>query len=238
MELVIAAISLGFLGSFHCIGMCGPIAMALPTGGKQGFAKIIAPFVYNAGRVVTYSLFGLLFGLLGKGFIIGGYQQLLSVLAGILILAGLLLPYLFPTGWSLTKIISTPVSKVKSLLSEQIRQRTLSSFLFIGILNGFLPCGLVYIAVAAAIATGTPVKGAAFMTLFGLGTLPAMLFASGLAHIITANTRTLIRKSVPVFAAIMACILILRGLNLGIPYISPELSKTDCTKHSCCHKKN
>lgn len=236
MEIFIAALTLGFLGSFHCIGMCGPIALALPLGRESKFKQVAGGIIYNAGRVFTYGVFGLVFGLLGKGFVIGGYQQVLSISLGILILLGLLLPSRLSSEMGLTKVIFPFVSKVKSLLSNLFKQKSFSSLFLIGVLNGLLPCGLVYLGVAGAIAMGDSVKGSLFMMTFGLGTLPAMLFVSLASNLISVEWRSKVRRAVPVFVAMMACVLILRGMNLGIPYLSPDLSKTDCTKQSCCHK--
>lgn len=236
MEFLVAAISIGFLGSFHCIGMCGPIAMALPVGRETKFKRVAGGVVYNLGRVFTYGVFGLLFGLLGKGFVIGGYQQILSITIGVIILLSLLLPAHATSFFGLTKVILPIITKVKSLLSNLFKQKSFASLFLIGVLNGLLPCGLVYLGVAGAIATGDAWKGSLFMMMFGLGTLPAMLFVSMATSAISLEWRSKVRRAVPVFVGVMACVLILRGMNLGIPYVSPELSKIDCTKHSCCHK--
>jgi uncharacterized protein len=237
MDFLLAALSLGFLGSFHCIGMCGPIAMALPLGRESKFKRIAGSILYNSGRLTTYAVIGLCFGLLGKGFVIGGYQQILSIALGVIILLGVLIPSSVTSSFGLTKVIFPFVSKVKSLLSNLFRQKSFASLFLIGILNGLLPCGLVYLGVAGAIATGDALKGSLFMMMFGLGTMPAMLFVSLAAATISLQWRNRIRRGVPVFVAMTACVLILRGMNLGIPYLSPELSKTDCTKHTCCHHK-
>lgn len=237
MEFLFAALSLGFLGSFHCIGMCGPIALALPLGRESKVKQIAGGITYNMGRIFTYGIFGLLFGLIGKGFVIGGYQQILSIALGITILLGLLLPSRVTSFFGLTKVIFPMVTKVKSLLGKLFGQKSFASLFLIGVLNGFLPCGLVYLGVVGALATGDAVRGSLFMMMFGAGTLPAMLFVSLVSNIISVEWRNKVRRAVPVFVGIMACVLILRGMNLGIPYISPELSKTDCTKQSCCHKK-
>ena len=237
MEFLVAAISLGFLGSFHCVGMCGPIAMALPLGRETQFKRITGTLLYNLGRVTTYGVLGLLFGLLGKGFVIGGYQQGLSIVLGVLILLTLLFPKQLSSETRLTKAILPWVYTVKSLLGNLFKKTSYPSLYLIGVLNGLLPCGLVYLGVAGAIATGEAWKGSLFMMVFGLGTLPAMFFVSMASSAISLDWRNKIRRAVPVFVGLMAFVLILRGLNLGIPYMSPELSKTDCTKHSCCHKK-
>ena len=91
MELVLAAISLGLLGSFHCIGMCGPIALALPVHQYSPFKKYLGIFLYNVGRVTTYTFLGIVFGLLGQSFFLGGFQQILSITIGVLLLLSVIL---------------------------------------------------------------------------------------------------------------------------------------------------
>lgn len=237
MEFLAAAFSIGLLGSFHCVGMCGPIALALPLGGQSGLRRYAAVVAYNGGRIFTYFLLGLLFGALGKGFVIGGYQQVLSIALGVLILVGLLLPATINQRFGMTKVIAPMVTKVKSLLGGLLKSKSSGSFFLIGVLNGLLPCGLVYLAVAGAIATGDIINGGLFMAMFGVGTAPALIFVMGAANYVTPRVRGYMRKAVPVFVGIMAFGLILRGMDLGIPYLSPKLSKTDCTKHACCSKK-
>ena len=238
MEYLLAALSIGFVGSMHCIGMCGPIALALPVHGKSAFTRIAGPLLYNTGRVLTYFVLGMVFGLLGKGFVIGGYQQWLSIIMGVTVLVIVLLPAGVKTRLSMINVIAPAIAKVKSLLGSFLKQRTAGSLFVIGVLNGLLPCGLVYLAVAGAIATGDVLKSGMFMAVFGLGTIPAMLFVTMAKTIVSVNIRSKISKAIPVFTVVMACLLILRGLDLGIPYLSPKLSKTDCTKHSCCAKKH
>jgi hypothetical protein len=199
--------------------------------------QLVGGLVYNTGRILTYGIFGLLFGTLGKGFILAGYQQTLSILLGVLLLILVLFPQKYTSQFRLTKIIFSAVSKIKYSLGMLLKQKSVTALFSIGFLNGFLPCGLVYLGVAGAIATGDSLSGSLFMMGFGAGTLPAMLFVSLAARFVSVDFRSKIRKVVPVFVVLMATILIMRGMNLGIPYISPELSKTDCTKHSCCHRK-
>lgn len=238
MELMLAAVSLGIMGSFHCIGMCGPIALALPLGRESRWKQVSGSIVYNGGRVATYGLFGFLFGLVGKGFVLGGYQQIMSIVLGALILLALLVPAVAEKASIISNLVSPVITKIKSALSQLFKEKSYSALFSIGLLNGFLPCGLVYLAVAGSMATGDAWKGSAFMMAFGAGTLPAMLFVSVASRFISLQWRNNMRKAVPVFVGLMACVLILRGLNLGIPYLSPELSKTDCTQHTCCHKKD
>jgi len=237
MNFLIAALSLGFLGSFHCVGMCGPIALALPLNKTSKVARVFGGLIYNLGRVITYSLLGALFGLLGKTFVIAGYQQSLSIAMGILLLVVVFLPENKLNQLRLKGEIFVIIGRIKSSFSKLFQKKNYASLFFIGLLNGLLPCGLVYLGIVGAIATGDSLKGAAFMALFGLGTIPAMLSLSLISNSISLNARNKIRKVIPGFVVIMGLMLILRGMNLGIPYLSPKMSETDCTEHSCCHKK-
>ena len=231
---LLAALSLGFLGSFHCVGMCGPIALAVPVRRTSRFSVFRDSLIYNSGRVVSYAFMGLLFGLLGQGFALAGWQSWLSIAVGTLLLLTLLLPgRIFHVHPGVFRLLE----RIKNRVRRQFGIKTSRSLLLIGVLNGFLPCGLVYLGIAGAAATGHSLKGALFMAVFGLGTFPAMLTVSALKNYMSIRFRSHIRRAVPVFVGIMAIMLILRGLNLGIPYISPsvEISGGSC-HHQCCSK--
>jgi sulfite exporter TauE/SafE len=234
---LLAAISLGFLGSFHCIGMCGPIALTIPVKRNSRFSIISGSLVYNLGRVLTYGCMGLLFGLLGKGFVLAGWQNVLSITLGITILLMLFVPNFsaFPIKRGLFMSL---LEKLKSKIRQLFGIHTYRSLLFIGLLNGLLPCGLVYLGIAGSIATGDAIKGALFMMIFGIGTIPAMLAITVVRDYISIRFRERVRKVVPVFAGLMAVLLILRGLNLGIPYVSPSIKTANgLSSHQCCHNK-
>jgi sulfite exporter TauE/SafE len=234
MELIIAAITLGFLGSFHCIGMCGPIALALPIHKASGIKKILLVLSYNFGRVATYLVFGAFAGLIGQSFFIAGYQQILSVTIGILIL----LTLFFSSGKRGAHILRSNLfsffNTIKTKLGKLFLKSGLHSLFLIGLLNGLLPCGLVYIGIAGAIATGDIFRGALFMAVFGTGTIPVMLSLPLVGGIISVDARNKIRKTVPVIVGFMAILLILRGLNLGIPYVSPKVNTN--IQGNSCHK--
>lgn len=237
MEFLIAAFTLGFLGSFHCIGMCGPIALALPLSSSSKWARVLGALLYNLGRSFTYAVFGIVFGLLGKSFVIAGFQQSISIFLGVLILIIVLFPERSMNRFQFSSKLYNLINKLKSKFTHLFSQKNYYSLFLIGLLNGLLPCGLVYLGVIGAIATGDAIQGALFMVLFGLGTLPAMFSLALISNQISISFRSKIRKAVPFFVSAMAVLLILRGLNLGVPYVSPKLSKTDSTKHECCHKK-
>lgn len=231
---IFAALSLGFLGSFHCIGMCGPIAMAIPVKKNSYFSIFTGALIYNMGRIVTYTCLGLLFGLLGKGFVLAGWQNFLSVALGVCILILLFIPHL------LTMHIHTGffigfIGKLKSKMRLLFGIHTMRSLFIIGVLNGLLPCGLVYLGITGALAMGDTINGTLFMLAFGLGTLPTMLFITFIRDYISARFRNRIKKMIPVFITVMALLLILRGLNLGIPYISPSTKiNAGIKSHTCC----
>lgn len=236
MNIIWSAILLGFVGSFHCVGMCGPIALALPLNRDSLASKISGTLFYNAGRVLTYSLLGLLFGFVGEGFVIAGYQQAISIAMGITLLLVVLFSGKVSSQFKITAFLHSLVGRLKQKLSSLFKRKSSASLFLIGALNGLLPCGLVYLGIAGAIATGNSVHGSLFMALFGAGTLPAMLTLAFLGTAINVNARNKIKRVVPVFIAFMALLLILRGMNLGIPYISPEMSASKAVCQKCCHK--
>lgn len=212
-----SAFLMGFLGSFHCIGMCGPIVLALPSKGVQ------YKLLYNIGRTITYMLLGLAVGLIGQGAVFAGLQQSLSIGVGVVMLVIIVFTkykhFDLPTNGVLNKIYAS----VKTKLAPLFKSKSFFAPLFIGILNGLLPCGLVYAALFTALSMGSIVGGANYMLFFGLGTIPIMLGLGIFSGFTTPSLRTKLNKMVPYFLALVAILLILRGLNLGIPYVSPQL---------------
>jgi len=229
-----AALTLGILGSFHCIGMCGPLAFSLPLDNKGDFGKFAGSFLYNIGRIITYSALGLFFGLTGKSFLAFGFQQGLSVSLGIAILLFLFVPKKWMFSANKDTLFSKYTHLIRSTLGGLFSKRNYRSLVAIGLLNGLLPCGLIYIAIAAAIATADAFKSAFFMAAFGLGTLPVMWSVSFFGNYMGLALRKKIKSAYPVMMTLMACLLIVRGLGLGIPYISPAMD-TNPSKVETCH---
>ncbi len=230
MLLFLSGFSIGILGSFHCIGMCGPLALALPV--ENSGNKTASILLYNIGRALSYTAMGVFFGLIGESFAIFKLQQILSIIAGVFIFVILLSdkignPHVF--------FLSRFTQKIKTKLSTYLKsEKTCLSYLNIGIVNGFLPCGLVYIAIAAAIATGSIFNSAMLMFAFGLGTLPIMAFTMAFGKFISFNLRMKLNKISPYMILCVALLLILRGMNLGIPYVSPKHNKGHV---NCCERK-
>lgn len=223
MEWAVAGIVFGFLGSFHCIGMCGPLALALPGADRPPFSLLLSRLAYNFGRVITYSILGITVGLLSQMVAISGFQQWLSIGIGVILLLGLTVSAFRQkiNEWKSypSKLMSKATTPIKSLF----KKGTLGSLFLIGLLNGLLPCGFVYMALATALTTGTAFNSFYFMAGFGLGTIPAMLGVSMASGLISVSLRQKLQKISPYFIAAVGILLILRGLDLAIPFISPNI---------------
>tara|TARA_R110002072_G_scaffold134448_3_gene275204 strand:- start:924 stop:1631 length:708 start_codon:yes stop_codon:yes gene_type:complete len=233
--MFLTAFAIGALGSFHCIGMCGPIALSVPMGGKNGLVGVIRALAYNLGRISTYALLGLIVGLLGERIVIGGYQQTLSIAVGVLILAFLILPKTITKKLDPTSTFAKLFLKLKNTFRGLFQSKNAFGPLVLGLINGLLPCGLVYVGLAGALALGDPISSAKFMAAFGLGTVPVMISIIFIGDLISLRWRTNIRKLMPVMFAIMGVLFILRGMNLGIPYVSPNMEIIEIGGTPECH---
>jgi len=235
---LITPLTIGLIGSFHCIGMCGPIVVALPLKNHNLVSKIAGTILYNSGRVVTYSILGILFGLLGRGIHMAGFQQWTSILLGVAMIISVLFPFFFREKITIGNLFSGFAARLILRLKKLFTDRSYFSLLMIGLLNGLLPCGLVYVAIAGAINSGTVLTGALFMMLFGIGTIPLLLIATLASDAIGQRVRSKMQRVVPYFVFFLGVLFILRGMSLGIPYISPTSEKlapkSMVEKGSCC----
>lgn len=231
--LLISALTLGFLGSFHCIGMCGPIALSLPVQHLSGFRKVLGILIYNSGRAVTYFLLGVAFGSIGMSFQFFGWQQVLSIGLGILLIFIFISSLVGKRYMQSSPFLKKWNQELSSLIVPLFHRKGFDALFIIGTLNGLLPCGLVYMAVAGALATGDILSSGLFMAAFGLGTMPAMMATSFAAGMVTLKMRNQIRKSFPYLLGLMGILLLLRGMNLGIPYLSPVLEHSHAAAN--CH---
>lgn len=220
--MLISAFILGLLGSLHCVGMCGPIALMLPVDHKNPVKKAVQTASYHVGRLFAYGIIGLVFGVLGKSFSLFGLQQQLSIAVGILMILAVVLPNKRFENTRVSAFFYRFIGKIKQKLGASLKKKTADTFLTIGFLNGFLPCGLVYIAVFAALAAGSLWESSLYMVFFGLGTLPLMSVAIYAGSFLKGVSRQKIQRLIPVFVVIIGVFFILRGMGLGIPYISPK----------------
>ena len=234
----ITPLTIGLIGSFHCIVMCGPIVVALPLKKHNLISKIAGAVLYNSGRVITYSILGILFGLLGQGIHMAGFQQWTSILLGIAMIISVLFPFVFREKITIGNLFTGFSARLITRLRKLFTDRSYFSLLMIGLLNGLLPCGLVYVAIAGAIGSGTVLSGAIFMMLFGIGTIPLLLVATLASDAIGQRVRSKMQKVVPYFVFLLGVLFILRGMSLGIPFISPTTEKLEphikVEKGSCC----
>lgn len=214
------ALVLGVAGSAHCIGMCGPIALAVPSSGTGTGARLRSTLLLNGGRLTTYLLLGMAIGTFGHGLRLAGLQQVISVVAGVLLLLSVLLPGLLRR-FSPAGRLSMGLSHLRSLLARNLKRTAPEALFFTGLLNGLLPCGLLYAALLGASSHASAMDGALFMLFFGLGTWPALIALRLGGGLVRDGARTWLRRASPMLVSVVAILMILRGLELGIPYVSP-----------------
>lgn len=233
--MLFSALVFGLLGSFHCVGMCGPIAFLLPVSRKHPVKCFFQLFRYHFGRLCTYSLIGLLFGFLGKGFYFFGIQQQLSIVVGLIMILLAIFPKLI-SKVQFSKKINPIVLKLKNALGKELKKKGNDPFFTIGILNGFLPCGLVYMALLGALTMNSAFGGSAYMFFFGLGTIPLMTIVVYLGNFTKGLVRKRIRQVIPYALVFIGILFVLRGLGLGIPYLSPiPMNHLETVTTQSCH---
>lgn len=223
------AFLLGLVGSLHCAGMCGPLLLALGKAGPPMANRVfIGRVSYHLGRVGAYSVLGIVFGLIGQAAVPDGFQRWLSVALGVGLLAGVVIP----RKTTLTTPMFQWIGWLKNAMGGLLRQNSYVAQALMGALNGLLPCGLVYVAAVGATATGHPVSGAAYMALFGLGTWPLMLGIHVAGRRVPLPSRLSLGAVTRGAVLVMAALLILRGMELGIPFVSPAFSTS---ASATCH---
>lgn len=215
------ALSMGLISSIHCIGMCGPIALAIPVRTESKWRRLAGSLIYNTGRTFTYGCLGMIVGTIGTSLSWLGFLRYGSVIIGGLMLGSVLWPAAvtrhmhFPAFW--TQI----VAGLKQRMGKALKQGNPSGTLVLGMLNGLIPCGLVYMALVSSVATGSVVGGGIFMLLFGLGTIPAMAGIGLAGQLLTPALRTRFRKLTPVLIAVAGIWLMARGI------IAPHHAKAE-----------
>jgi len=220
--MLFSSLIFGLASSLHCVGMCGPIAMMLPVDRSSSSKKTFQIILYHLGRLTSYGFLGLIFGFLGRGLYLAGVQQRFSLIIGILIIAVALIPERIFARYNFSKPIYRVISSIKSSLGQQFKKKTNRSIYTIGILNGFLPCAMVYVALFGALAMQDIFLGTLYMILFGVGTVPLMSVVVYFSSFIKQNFGRNLRRVIPVVAVGIGVLFILRGLGLDIPFISPS----------------
>lgn len=226
--MIWTAFTIGLIGSLHCAGMCGPLAMMAPLSSPNPRHTTAARLAYNLGRILTYTLLGALVGAVGQAVAWAGVQRWISIATGILVVAA----FASSKPFFLTPTASLGVGRLKGIFSVLLKQRSIGSVFALGTLNGLLPCGLVYVACSASATTAHPFLGMAYMAAFGLGTLPMMLAITFSGQAIPPRIRFRLQRLIPLCGLTVGALLIVRGLSLGIPYISPDLAQNPAACHT------
>ncbi len=231
-SVFIMALLMGFTGSLHCAGMCGPIVWVMPFQAFGGVKKAVAIGAYHMARISVYALMALMLHSFRSLFDPRIQQYISIVLGGMLLLAGILS---FLSG---SVHINLPWGGfVKKQLGKVIGKPGLGTIAAAGMLNGLLPCGLVYMALSASVTLPGEAQAALFMYIFGAGTLPMLVSITLLKQRARFLQSGQLKKLVPATVFFFGCLFMLRGLNLGIPYLSPKVVVAGHQIHSCCHKK-
>lgn len=219
--MIYASFIIGLLGSWHCIGMCGPIALMIP--GSKGKNRLLSISLYHGGKLLTYMLIGSFFGLvpaLTNSFFV---QAIITIFVGIvmLLIAGMPLILNSIEKFGFTKF--QKFFKLKTKLAKLIKTDKIEFSFYIGVLNGFIPCGLVYFAALGAISQPTFVSSILFMLFFGLGTIPLMFLFLLLPGILKPSTRNYLNKFRQVGFAAVAVIMLWKGFSNIHTSIQPPL---------------
>jgi sulfite exporter TauE/SafE len=220
--MLFTALIFGLISSMHCIGMCGPIAMMLPVSSDNATKKAIQILLYHLGRLTTYASLGFLFGLLGKGLYLAGMQQQISILVGLLMITIAIIPEKVFAKYNFSKPIYLIISKVKTNLGNQFKKKSPDALFIIGLLNGLLPCGLVYAALFGAIAMQNVSYSIMYMLLFGLGTIPLMSTVVYVSNFLSIPFRNKFQRIIPFVTVLVGILFVVRGMGLNIAYISPS----------------
>lgn len=218
------ALIMGLVGNFHCLGMCGPIALAVPHVSEKRAGVVADDLMYNLGRITTYGILGLIVGLVGMPVAMSKYQGVISIIIGALLLLYLFIPAKIKSKFNSMGMSRKISNAFKSKFRHFLNIKSRSSLLVLGLMNGLLPCGLVYVALFASVASFNPIKSMIFMLIFGIGTTPIMFTVFFFKKIIKLKYRNRLRRIVPIGIGIVAILLIMRGMGLGIRYVSPDLS--------------
>lgn len=235
-QAIIAGLLIGTAGSLHCLGMCGPLVLSLPVNSNSTFGFFSERLVYHIGRISLYATLGGIGGALGSVLSLGRWQQGLSVFLGLLMIV---------TSFYVAGKIKLPfLERLKLSIGSKLLQNAgkrigYSRFFLMGLANGLLPCGLVYIALAGSLVGSSPIWGALYMTAFGFGSVPVLLLVSWLGLKASNRLRPIMQRMMPYMLFIIGMLVTLRGMDLGIPMISPQIKQTATQEQpqmECCSK--
>lgn len=236
INLLITGFVIGLSSSFHCIGMCGPLALIAPIERKNKYTEIRDTLTYNFGRLISYSFLGFIVGVLGLSFTLLLSGQYISIIFGTLMLLFAIQVY-YPFFTFQSKITDQLTIQIGRIFSKLKSYNLAYPAVLFGIINGFLPCAMVYFGLLNAMSSHNNLISIYAMIAFGIGTMPAML-ALGFIKQKKIISKLYFKKAVPFLLIIAALLTILRGLGLGIPLISPSITDSNSShqnpKMECC----
>ena len=240
LTVYLSALLLGLMGEIHCVGMCGPIALILPVDRKSKLKTAVQLTLYHLARIIAYGTLGLVLGFFGRGLQLAGLQQKISLVFGLIMIVTALFPAVNRTFSARTPAFwARAVGRLKAAMQSYLLRRSYSAFFVMGFLNGYLPCGLVYLAMVGALATGSAWQGAVYMMIFGLGTTPALVVITWVQRLFPAGLRNRLNRLIPYAVALVGLLFVLRGMNLNIKFISPgkQMLQVNRHKEQMYHKK-
>ena len=225
------AFTLGLLGSFHCAAMCGPLAIAIPKHSKNHYLNIFEGLLYNFGRVSTYTLFGVISGIIGFQLDIHGLQNMLSyIVGGTIVLTSTL--YIIKHSIRTHQRIKTPAFIERGIQVLFRSEKSYSKYM-LGVLNGLLPCGFVYVAIAGSLVSGSIVHSLSYIFYFGLGTIPIMMTMFLAPTVLSLDLRRKMNTLIPVFSLVIGLFIISRALPVHA--IHSLASEDNHTKEMCIY---
>jgi len=213
-----AALTLGLMGSLHCVGMCGPLAIAF--GGGRSSSRMDAAITgvfYNIGRASTYALLGLAFGGLGRFMVFAQVQKGVSIAIGVLMIVAFFASFDIEGYIRNLPLIQRWYNRIRSILTRMMKQSQSYHPYTLGLANGLLPCGLVYLALAGALATGGLLQGMLFMFVFGLGTMPMLFVLAFGSGLVPLHVRARLREVIPYVTLVFGIFLCYRGVVVDMP---------------------
>jgi uncharacterized protein len=230
--MIVNGLIFGMLSTLHCAGMCGPLALMLPQKVKQN--KMQFAVLYQLGRVLTYIGIGSLVFVIGVSFNVFKMQQNLSLILGIWMVLFAVFSFL-----KIKTPMNLPFKKILSKTNQFLLKGNQASAFVLGVVNGLLPCGAIYIAALYCVSFSNWLDVASYMFLFGIGTLPVFIGAwlfFGKKLSLSVTRFQWMYRALPILVGIL---MILRGLNLGVNALSPELIKKGNSAEisNCCKKE-
>lgn len=219
MIFYFSAFLIGLAGSVHCVGMCGPLALAIPGASKdKGFTFFLRTIAYQISRISGYGVLGLIVGFFSQGMQFTGVQPYFSLLSGILLLfLGFfgIIPEV--NAFSKYPIIQHFQVKINRIIGTVMTNEHFSTPFVLGFLNAMLPCGMIYIALGTGLSSGNMSEAALYLISFGLGTLPLMFMVSLSGQFLSLQMRRSWQKAIPIIFMISGIILIYKGMNIALP---------------------